>query len=176
MRKLRKHEYDRAAAVFAAGFLEDPAFSLVLQGCEDANKLLETYFLNYINNCKELLLYKVSDAEEGYLCLYRHDAAFAEFDVPAPLEQLGQFQILDEYCGEDYAVLDIMAVAPESRGKGLAGVMIDYFVTYCGKYGLRALVEVFSAAHLDLYRAHGFEIAFHREHRGITTYILEYKQ
>ena len=176
MRKLERYEYEEAAAVFAAGFMDDPAFSLVLQGIEDAKLRLKTFFLNYMNSCEELLLYRVSDTEAGYLCLYCHDTAFVDFEVPPPLEQLEQFQILEEYCRADYAVLDIMAVAPESRGKGLAGRMIDYFVAFCKARKLRALVEVFSAAHVDLYRAHGFEIAFWREHRGITTYILEYKQ
>ena len=108
MRKLNENEYERAAEVFAAGFLTDPAFSLVLQGFADAEQRLKTFFLNYMNACKELLLYKVSDVDEGYLCLYRHDTDFAEFVLPAPLEQLGQFQLLEEYCQSNYAVLDII--------------------------------------------------------------------
>lgn len=56
MKKLCKNEYERAAKVFAEGFMDDPAFSLVLQGVEEPTHLLQRYFLNYLNACKELLL------------------------------------------------------------------------------------------------------------------------
>lgn len=176
MRRLQSSEYKRAASVFAAGFTNDPAFSLVLQGFEDSAQRIENYFLNYMNTCKELLLYKFSDTEEGYLCLYRHDTAFADFEVPTPLEKLEQFQCLDEVAKEPYAVLDVMAVAPDSRGKGLGGRMIDFFVSYCKEQKLSPMVEVFTDAHLPLYRAHGFEVTFSRVRQGITTYVLEYKE
>lgn len=176
MRRLQECEFERAAAVFATGFMDDPAFSLVLQGFEDGKSRLKNYFLNYMNVCKELLLYKFSDTEEGYLCLYRYDTAFADFEVPTPLEELEQFQCLDEVAKEPYAVLDIMAVAPESRGKGLGGRMIDFFVNYCKEQKLCPMVEVFTDAHLPLYRAHGFEVTFSRVRQGITIYVLEYKE
>lgn len=173
MEKLCKNEYERAAKVFAEGFMDDPAFSLVLQGVEEPTCLLQRYFLNYLNACKELLLYK---CDEGYLCLYRYDTAFAEFEVPKPLEKLAEFQFLEKHYSENYAVLDVMAVAKESRGQGLAGKMIDFFVKYCKNEHLTPLVEVFSSEHLEMYLTRGFEIAHRHEHRGITTYILEYNK
>lgn len=176
MQILKQNEYERAAAVFASGFLSDPAFSLVLQGIEDAQDCLKTYFLNYMTSCKELLLYKHSETKEAYLCLYRYDTVFDDFDIPLALQALEQFQILEKHYKQRYAVLDIMAVAPASRGKGLAGEMIECFVSYCKKENLIPLVEVFSPSHLQLYRAHGFEVTFSACHRGVTTYVLEYKQ
>lgn len=176
MQILKQNEYERAAAVFASGFLNDPAFSLVLQGIEDAQDCLKTYFLNYMTSCKELLLYKYSETKEAYLCLYRYDTVFADFDVPVALQALEQFQILEKYYKQRYAVLDIMAVAPVNQGQGLAGEMIEYFISYCKKEKLLPLVEVFSPAHLRLYQTHGFEVTFSACYRGVTTYVLEYKQ
>ena len=174
MLSLQPEELNTAAAVFADGFADDPAFSLALDGEIKGKTLLYQYFLNYISACKELLLYKYSEAGEGYLCLYRHDTSFSDFAVPQPLMQMEEFQCIDRYYSRDFAVLDIMAVAPQCRGKGIAGQMIDFFVEYCRREGLLAIVEVFSDAHLQLYYAHGFTVAHRRHHRGITTYILEY--
>lgn len=174
MQILEKREYRRAAQVFAEGFADDPAFSLVLQGIAEPTKVLEKYFFNYIQECKELLLYKCADAD-GYLCIYRFDTEFAEFAVPAPMEQLEQFTVLEQRYQSDFAVLDILAVEKQSRGKGLAGKMVEFFIKYCRKEKLTPLVEVFTDKYLDLYLSRGFKITYRREHQGVTTYILEYK-
>ncbi|MBR5783068.1 MAG: GNAT family N-acetyltransferase [Clostridia bacterium] len=176
MISLPKKEIDRAAEVFADGFMEDPAFSLLLKDTPSGKALLQQYFLDYLISCKELLLYKCSEAGEGYLCLYRHDTTFADFAVPKPLATLEEFQMIDEFYHSEYAVLDIMAVERTSRGKGLAGEMIDFFVAYCQQNKLLPLVEVFSRQHIALYLAHGFAVAHCRTHRDITTYILEYQE
>ena len=175
MERLEKREYRRAAQVFAEGFVSDPAFSFVLQGIAEPTKVLEKYFFNYIQECKELLLYKCADAE-GYLCIYRFDTEFADFEVPTPMEKLEQFAVLEKQYQSDFAVLDILAVESQSRGKGLAGKMVDFFIKYCLGENLTPLVEVFSDQHLKLYLSRGFEITYRREHQGVTTYILEYKK
>ena len=176
MLPLKAEQLNTAAGVFADGFIRDPAFAEVLQGREDGRALLKQYFYNYISTCTDLLLFKYSQQDEGYLCLYRYDTAFTEFEVPAPLEKMEHFQILDEFYEKDYGVLDIMAVAEQSRGKGIGGKMIDHFVDYCTKENLLPLVEVFSESHLPLYFAHGFEVAHQRTRGNITTYVLEYRK
>ena len=174
MLTLPAEELNMAAEVFADGFMQDPAFAKVLSEAENGKDLLYQYFLNYLSACKELLLYKFSEAGEGYMCIYRHDTVFSDFEVPFPLTEMEAFQTLDDHYFNDYAVLDIMAVAPQSRGKGIAGKMIDFFVDYCKAEGLLPLAEVFGDTHLDLYRSHGFAVTHCSRRAGITTYILEY--
>ncbi len=175
MKRLSESEYPRAARVFAEGFVSDPAFSFVLQGFAQPVAVLETYFLNYIQKCKELLLYKCENGE-GYLCIYRFDTEFADFEVPAPLERLGEFACLEKHYQSGFAVLDILAVDPQYRGCGLAGKMVNFFVDYCRLEKLIPLVEVFSDQYLNMYLSRGFKVAYQREHKGVTTYILEYKE
>ncbi len=173
MKPLAPNERTAAAALFAESFAHDPAFVFV-SSPHNADAARRSFFENYLHTCKELLLYKTSDAMEGALCLYRWDTPFPDDYDGAPLAALSQFQILDRYYERDFAVLDIMAVRPECRGRGLAGQMIDFFVDYCRQEGLIPLTEIFDAGHLALYRAHGFVVAHSAQCAGITTYVLEY--
>ena len=175
MQPLDQNEIEKAALLFAKAFATDPAFAHCLQNEQQPQNLLRQFFAGYLHNCKDLLLYKTSENLEGVLCLYRWDKPPVEdFCCPAALETLEEFQILDRYYQRDFAVLDIMAVAPCHRGKGLAGRMIDFFVSYCKSHSLIALTEMFSQAHLQLYLAHGFAVQYQQTRHGITTYILEH--
>ena len=173
---LPREKRDRAALAFAEGFWSDPAFSLLLEGQTDALAQLICFFENYLACCKDLMLFSYSEKGEGYLCLYRYDTPFASFAVPPALQALEEFQHVEQYYESNFAVLDILTVEPECRGRGLAGEMIDFFVEYCKGEGLLPVVEVFSDRHLSLYTAHGFEVVHSHTHRGITTYLLEYRQ
>ncbi len=175
MLELLKSEYKEAAHVCADGFLSDPAFFCLLQGKKEPKTLLYQYFLNYFESCKELLLYKYSAQGQGYMCIYHWDTVFADFDIPSRLSDLSRFQILEQYYQRDYAVLDILAVEKNSRGQGIAGVLIDEFVAHCQAHHLTPLVEIFNEKSLPLYAAHGFSVSHTQERDGITTYILEHK-
>ena len=175
MLKLLKSEYKEAARVCADGFLSDPAFALLLQGEKDPKALLYQYFLNYFEECKELLLYKYIEQGQGYMCIYHWDTVFADFEIPSILTGVSRFQILEQYYQRDYAVLDILAVEKNSRGQGIAGKLIDGFVAHCQAHHLTPLVEIFNEKSLPLYIAHGFGVSHKQMTDGITTFILEYK-
>ena len=171
---LRDVDKQVAAQCFAEGFIDDPAFALILQGQKNGKSLLYKYFLNYITGCKELLLY--NHTAGGYLCIYRYDTHFADFDVPEALGALEQFQCIDRYYDTEYAVLDILAVESAARGRGIAGELVDFFVRFCREQNLVGLVEVFTDQHLSLYESRGFTVAHRHTCRNITTYILELKR
>lgn len=171
---LKQEDKPAAAQCFALGFENDPAFALLLAEQKDGKTLLYKYFLNYITECKELLLYKHTAG--GYLCIYRYDTQFAEFDMPEALEALEEFQCIDRYYDSGYAVLDILAVQSDARGQGIAGQLVDFFIEYCNAQGLTGVVEVFTEAHLPLYLSRGFAVAYQHTYRDITTYVLELKK
>ena len=175
MQLLQEQQIETAAKLFADGFFGDPAFAHCLRGHSDGRQWLYQFFYGYLSNCKELLLYTPSDALEGVLCLYRWDSPPEEdFDCPPALEELNRFQILDQYYHRDFAVLDIMAVAPDHRGQGWAGKMIDHFIAYCRRERLTPLTEIFGDQHLQMYLSRGFVIKATAEYHQITTYVLEY--
>lgn len=172
---LEQKEYQDAARLFADGFQNDVAFAYCLHNEKNPQSLLYQYFDGYLNGCKDLLLYKTSERMEGCICLYHWDARFdGEDNCPRTLQQMEDFQILDQFYHRDFAVLDIMAVHPQHQGQGLAGKMIDFFVAYCIEQGLIPLTEIFGEGHLGLYLSHGFQVTHQKTHSGITTYVLEH--
>ena len=175
MQSVNKTQMEQAAHLFASAFMNDPAFLFCLKNEKDPQSLMYQFFSQYLNNCKELMLYTTSGDMEGFLCYYRWDKMPTEdFDCPDSLKNLEKFQILEHYYDRDFAVLDIMAVDPAHRGKGYAGKMINFFVSYCKKNGLTPLVEIFSADNVDLYCRRDFEIKHQQTNGEITTFVLEY--
>ena len=174
MQKLSTRQLKSAVDLFANGFVSDPAFSFCLRQSNAPLSIMQRFFEAYLQTCNGLQLYTFEEGLQGVLCFYRWDDPPEEFDCPIELESLSRYQMLDRYYTRDFAVLDIMAVAPDCRGRGLAGEMIRFFVDYCKANGLRPLTEIFDPTHVSLYQRHGFHIVYEQTVDGITTYVLEY--
>ncbi len=169
---LSPRDIPRAADAFADGFSADPVYTMILRGETAPRSALRDFFGHYITECKGLRLYRYKQGD-GYLAIYFSDE-IGEGPAGHPVaRRLAPHLILEDHYENAYGVLDLMTVRRESRGRGIAGGMIRFFITECEARGVTPLVEIFDGGHIPLYEKYGFTVAHQKTVDGVTTYVLE---
>lgn len=168
MKKISEKSYEKAAAFFAAAFIKTPIFRTFAPD----EAALTRYFESYLLGSKGIMLYEDDGIKAAFYFSETYQEGYA-FDTPSIFVPEACYNI-ERFYRDGYAVLDMLAVAPDYRGRGLAGKAIDFFAKEAVGVGALPLTEIFEPKHIPLYEAHGFFVAHRIKTAWGESIIMQY--
>ncbi|MBR6792788.1 MAG: GNAT family N-acetyltransferase [Clostridia bacterium] len=175
--RARQQDIEPLAALFAEGFVHDPMYCHYIPYEQERQGIIFQLFRKYMTDYWDsLTVYTTADLAGG-MCICPDDAKCKERVVlPAPIQKV--FDRIDAVVApqfyEHYLVLDLMAVAPQHRGKGLARAFTEQFRLEAERAGKQGIVEIYEPENIAFYEKMGFRLA-HIQPVGetLSAYILE---
>lgn len=173
----RQQDMDALAALFAEGFQRDPLFCHYIPYEQEREGILKQIFLKYLNDYWEVLTVLEVPPLAGAMCIYPSGAQGTERMVlPAHIRKVYDRinQVAAPQFYEDYLTLDLLAVRPEFRGRGIARALVEVFSRRAKEAEKPGIVEIYEPANVAFYEKAGFRLA-HIQPVGetLTAYILE---
>ncbi|MBQ8894490.1 MAG: GNAT family N-acetyltransferase [Clostridia bacterium] len=165
------------AAIFAEGFMHDPLYCHYIPYEQERQGILFQLFRKYLTDCWEVLTVLVAPELAGAMCICPGDGEGTErVALPAHVQKVYDQinQVAAPLFYEDYLVLDLLAVKPEHRGKGIARVLAEEFRSAARRAGKPGVVEIYEPENLGFYEKLGFRLA-HIQPMGetLSAYLLE---
>ncbi len=175
--RAEKTDIGPLCALLADAFMRDPLYCHYLPDESARAVTLFQIFRKYFIECWESITLLTTPERDAVLCICPSDAKeqpqiTLSAEMQAVYEQINQTAAPRFY--DDYLVLDLLAVSPDRRGKGLARALVESFRRAVMESGRRGIVEIYEPNHLAFYQKLGFRIA-HIQPVGaaLTAYILE---
>lgn len=173
----RQQDIDALAALFAEGFMHDPLYCHYIPYEQDRQEILLQIFRKYLTDCWEAITVLTTPELEGAMCICPGDAeGIDRMVLPAHVQkvydQINQVAAPQFY--QNYLVLDLLAVKPEHRGKGIARALAEQFRREALRAEKAGVVEIYEPANLGFYEKLGFKLA-HIQPMGetLSAYLLE---
>ncbi len=173
----RQEDIEPLAALFAEGFVHDPLYCHYIPYEEERQGILQQIFRKYLTDCWEEITVLTTPELAGAMCICPSDAVGSErVALPAHVEkvyeQISQTAAPQFY--EDYLILDLLAVKPAYRGKGIARAFAERFRREAQKAGKPGVVEIYEPNNLPFYEKLNFRLA-HIQPVGetLSAYLLE---
>ncbi|MBQ8600055.1 MAG: GNAT family N-acetyltransferase [Clostridia bacterium] len=178
--RAEQSDIETLAALFAEGFMHDPLYCHYIPYENDRHGILLQIFRKYLTDYWEKLTVFVASDRSAGLCICPWDAEGTERIVlPFPAEKVYEQinQSLAPQFYENYLILDLLAVRPDMRGKGLARALVEAFITIVKTTGQTGIVEIYEPGNLEFYQKLGFRLA-HIQPVGetLSAYLLEWKE
>lgn len=173
----KKEDIEALVSLFAEGFMRDPLYCHYIPYEQERESILRQIFRKYLTDCWEVLTVLVTPELSAAMCICPGDGEGTDRVVlPAHVqkvyEQISQCVAPQFY--QDYLVLDLLAVRPEHRGKGLARALAEKFRKVANAAGKPGVVEIYEPQNLGFYEKIGFRLA-HIQPVGetLSAYLLE---
>ncbi len=173
----RQQDIEPLAALFAEGFVHDPMYCHYIPYEQDRQDIIFQLFRKYMTDYWDALTVYATPELAGGMCICPSDAECRERVVlPAHIQKV--FDQINAVVApqfyEDYLVLDLMAVAPAHRGKGLARAFTEQFRREAERAGKPGIVEIYEPENIAFYEKMGFRLA-HIQPVGetLSAYLLE---
>ena len=175
--KAEKTDIEQLSSLLAESFCHDPLYCHYVPYEEQRQGILMQIFRKYLSDYwEELAVYTTPD-RAGILCICPHTAK-GEERVTLPIDVQKVYDrisggLVDEFYGE-YLLLDLLAVAPQMRGKGLARALVEEFCREVQRRQAVGVVEIYEPANVGFYEKLGFRLA-HVQPVGetLSAYLLE---
>ncbi len=175
--KAEKTDIEQLSSLLAESFCHDPLYCHYVPYEDQRQGILMQIFRKYLSDFwEELTVYTTPD-RAGVLCLCPHTAK-GEERVTLPIDVQKVYDrisggLVDEFYGE-YLLLDLLAVAPQMRGKGLARALVEEFCLEVQRRQAVGVVEIYEPANVGFYEKLGFRLA-HVQPVGetLSAYLLE---
>ena len=176
--KAEKTDIEQLSALLAECFCRDPLYCHYIPYEEERQGILLQIFRKYLSDFwEELTVYTTPD-RAGVLCACPHTAKGEErvtlpTDVQKVYDRINS-GLVDQFY-EEYLLLDLLAVAPQMRGKGLAKALVEEFFHKVKADQTVGVVEIYEPANLEFYEKLGFRLAHVRPvGETLSAYLLEY--
>ena len=175
--KAEKTDIEQLSSLLAESFCHDPLYCHYVPYEDQRQGILMQIFRKYLSDyLEELTVYTTPD-RAGILCICPHTAK-GEERVTLPIDVQKVYDrisggLVDEFYGE-YLLLDLLAVAPQMRGKGLARALVEEFCREVQRRQAVGVVEIYEPANVGFYEKLGFRLA-HVQPVGetLSAYLLE---
>ena len=145
--KAEKTDIQELSCLLAEGFAADPLYCHYVPYEQTRVEVLRQIFFKYLSDFWEELLVLVTPQREGVLCICPHTAKGKEQVTLPPEVQKVYDQIsgglVDEFYPR-YLLLDLLAVRPAMRGKGVAKALVAEFCRRTKAQGLPGVVEIYA--------------------------------
>lgn len=175
--KAEKSDIEPLCGLLADAFVRDPLYCCYLPKESTRRDGIFQLFYKYFVECWASITLLTTPERSAVLCICPSDAEERpQITLPDALqevyEQINQSVAPRFY--EDYLVLDLLAVRPDQRGRGLARAMVEEFRRAVMESGRRGIVEIYEPENLEFYQKLGFRVA-HIQPVGetLTAYLLE---
>lgn len=173
-------DIEALAALFAEGFMSDPLYCHYIPYEQERQGILLQIFRKYLTDFWEQLTVFVPSDRSAGLCICPWDAEGTERIVlPSHTEKVYQRinQTVAPQFYDRYLTLDLLAVRPDMRGRGIAKELVQAFIITVKTMGLPGVVEIYEPANLEFYQKLGFRLA-HIQPVGetLSAYLLEWKE
>lgn len=173
----RQQDIEPLARLFAEGFVHDPMYCHYIPYEQERQGIIFQLFRKYMTDYWDALTVYTTPDLAGGMCICPDDAEYRERIVlPAPIQKV--FDQIDAVVApqfyNDYLVLDLLAVAPAHRGKGLARVFVEQFRREAERVGKPGIVEIYEPENIAFYEKMGFRLT-HIQPVGetLSAYLLE---
>ena len=175
--KAEKTDIEQLSSLLAESFCHDPLYCHYVPYEDQRQGILMQIFRKYLSDFwEELTVYTTPD-RAGVLCICPHTAK-GEERVTLPIDVQKVYDrisggLVDEFY-EEYLLLDLLAVAPQMRGKGLARALVEEFCLEVQRRQAVGVVEIYEPANVGFYEKLGFRLA-HVQPVGetLSAYLLE---
>lgn len=175
--KAEKTDIEQLSALLAEGFCSDPLYCHYIPYEEERQGILLQIFRKYLSDFwEDLSVYTTAD-RAAVLCACSHTAQGMDHitlpvDVQKVYDRISS-GVIDQFYSE-YLLLDLLAVAPQMRGKGLAKTLVEEFCREAKARQLPGVVEIYEPANVEFYKKLGFRLA-HIQPVGeiLSAYLLE---
>ena len=140
----RQQDMDALAALFAEGFQRDPLFCHYIPYEQEREGILKQIFLKYLNDYWEVLTVLEVPPLAGAMCIYPSGAQGTERMVlPAHIRKVYDRinQVAAPQFYEDYLTLDLLAVRPEFRDRGIARALVDALNDFTARHASQRKAE-----------------------------------
>ena len=175
--KASKTDIEALANLLAEGFTHDPLYCHYIPYEEERQGILVQIFRKILTDFWEELTVFTTPEKAGVLCICPHFAQGEErVFLPAEVQKVYEricAGTVDQFY-QEYLILDLLAVRPEMRGKGLARALVEEFRREVARRGLPGVVEIYEPANVEFYEKLGFRLA-HVQPVGetLSAYLLE---
>ena len=173
----RQQDIEPLAQLFAEGFVHDPMYCHYIPYEQERQGIIFQLFRKYMTDYWDAITVYTTKDLAGGMCICPDDAEGQErVLLPAPAQKV--FDQINSVVApqfyENYLVLDLMAVAPAHRGKGLARAFTERFRHEAERLGKKGIVEIYEPENIAFYEKVGFRLA-HIQPVGetLTAYLLE---
>ena len=173
----KKENIEELAALFARGFTKDPLCCHYIPYEEEREGILFQIFRKYLTDCWDFLTVLQSEDGGAALCIYPPvgdpiDRMMLPPSIQKVYEQICQSAAPLFY--EDFYTLDLLAVAPESRGRGYARALVEAFIAEAQSADKKGVVEIYNPHNVGFYEKLGFRLAhIHPIGDTLSAYLLE---
>lgn len=177
-RPLAPHEHRLAAWHMAGAFLEDPGISQLLPAPSRRAARLAWLMGTFLRLGTRhgtvvaagdqplgiAVFFHSREAAPGLLRLLRGGWAMAplRLGLPALIRAASWMPALERertrHMAADHVYLLSLSVAPEARGQGLGGTLLNAVLDHASHRGLPCYLETFNPANLPFYQRHGFAL------------------
>ncbi len=175
--KASKTDIEELANLLAEGFIHDPLYCHYIPYEEERQGILVQIFRKILTDFWEELTVFTTPERAGVLCICPHTAKGEErVFLPAEVQKVYQricAGMVDQFYDE-YLILDLLAVRPAMRGKGLARALVEEFRREVARRRLPGVVEIYEPSNVEFYEKLGFRLA-HIQPVGetLSAYLLE---
>ena len=175
--KAEKTDIEQLSALLAESFCHDPLYCHYIPYEEERQGILLQIFRKYLSDFWEDLTVYTTPSRAAILCACPHTAQ-GEERVTLPVDVQKVYDrisggLVDEFY-QEYLLLDLLAVAPQMRGQGLAKALVEEFRREVERRKTIGVVEIYEPANLEFYKKSGFHLA-HVQPAGetLSAYLLE---
>lgn len=175
--KASKTDIEELANLLAEGFMRDPLYCHFIPYEEERQGILLQIFRKILTDFWEDLTVFTTPEKAGVLCVCPHTAQGEErVTLPSEVQK-----VYDRICAgtvdqfyKEYILLDLLAVRPAMRGKGLARALAEEFRREASRRNLPGVVEIYEPANVEFYEKLGFHLT-HVQPVGetLSAYLLE---
>ncbi len=175
--KASKTDIEDLSHLLAEGFIHDPLYCHYIPYEEQRQEMLVQIFRKYLSDLWEDLTVFTTPERAGVLCICPHTARGEErITLPTEVQK-----VYDRICAgtvdqfyKEYLILDLLAVRPAMRGKGLARALVEEFRREVARRQSPGVVEIYEPANVEFYEKLGFRLA-HIQPVGetLSAYLLE---
>ena len=175
--KASKTDIEELSHLLAEGFMHDPLYCHFIPYEDQRQEMLVQIFRKYLSDYWEDLIVFTTPELAGVLCICPHSAkgeerVFLPSEVQKVYDRISGGIVDDFY--QEYLLLDLLAVRPEMRGKGLARALIEEYRRETERRHLPGVVEIYEPSNVEFYEKAGFHLA-HVQPVGetLSAYLLE---
>lgn len=176
--RAKKEDIEALASLFAEGFIHDPLYCHHIPYEKEREGILKQIFYKYLLECWELLTVYTTPDLEGAMCIYPDstEEVAERVTLPAPVQKV--YDRISEVAAplfyEHYLTLDLLAVRPQHRGKGIARALAERFRREAAAVGKTGVVEIYEPENIGFYEKTGFRLAhIHPVGEALSAYLLE---